>query len=258
MKLYLNRQILLDDQVDGLVQVITETRRWSKGWLARLEAGKRRWIQHSDARLSRAGFGERIFTLIEPGNYEAESVCASLREHRVRFDVLVGGIIVLRRSTSPYRCGHLRWLDNMQLLEERINGADSLTMIASITSNDEPWKAALLIGGMLERHLRRMCEDRGLDTGESNHSKGIEALSAALKKSGVYPTEQHKIVLELAHLRKRAQHQGEPISQNEIEDARIHLQRFLSVFPASISLAQPKHLITFVDETENFDASEHT
>ena len=234
MKLYLNRRILLDNQVDGIVEVVTETRRWSKGWLARLEAGERHWIQHSDTNLSRAGYGIRIFTIAEPGNYEAESVCASFQIHRVRFDVLPGGVIVLRRSTYPYRCGHLRWLDDIQVLEDKIKGADPLTMVASITTNDEPWKAAILIGGILERHLRRMCEDRGLGTGGADWSKGVEALSVALKKVGVYPTEQHKEILALAYLRKRAQHQGEAIAQIEIDAAFIQLHRFISAYPISV------------------------
>jgi hypothetical protein len=237
MKLYLNRKIYLDDEVDGIVQVLTETRRWSKGWLARLKGSKRHWIQHSDTRLSRAGYGYRTFTIAEPGNYEAESVCSSFQIHRVRFDVLPGGVIVLRRSTDPYRCGHLRWLDDIQVLEDELKGADSLTMVASITTNDEPWKAAILIGGILERHLRRMCEDRGLGTGGADWSKGVESLSVALKKAGVYPTEQHKEILALAYLRKRAQHQGEAISQIEIDGAIIQLHRFISAYPTSVPIA---------------------
>lgn len=238
MKLYLNRKILLDDQADGLVQIITETRRWSKGWLARLNAGERQWIQHSDTHLSRQGFGLRIFTIAEPGNYEADSVCASLQSHRVRFDVSPGGIIVLRQSAYPYRCGHLRQLDNVKIFEQKMMGADPLTMVSSLTSNDEPWKAAILIGGILENHLRRMCEDKGLGVGNSDWSKGVDGLSASLKKSGVYSKEQHKEIIGLAYLRKRAQHQGENISQVEVESAFVQLHRFLTSFPVSVPSMQ--------------------
>lgn len=233
MRLYLDRQILLDQQADGLATVVTEACRWSKGWVAHLVAGRRHWVSHADSILSRASFSQRIFAIAEPGNYEADFACASLKSHRIRFDILAGGVIRLRRSTSPRRCGHLRLLDPLPPPDSRQKGAEPLALVTSMASHDSPWQAALLLGGLLESHLRQMCEDRGLGTGGPEWSKGIDGLSAALKKAGVYSSKQHKDILALAQLRKRAQHRGQSPSEVEIQAAIETLHTLLLQFPVS-------------------------
>jgi hypothetical protein len=196
-------------------------------------AGDRHWVSDADTILSRAGFGKRIFTLAVPGTYEADSACASLKSHRIRFDVFAGGVIGLRRSTNPRRCGHLRLLDPMPSPVSGQKGAEPLTLVASMAAHDSPWQAALVLGGLLESHLRQMYEDRGLGTGDAEWSKGIDGLSAALKKAGVYSSKQHKEIIALAQLRKRAQHRGQSPSAVAIQAAIEQLHTLMLQFPVS-------------------------
>lgn len=118
MKLFLNRRIALDATASTPAVVVTETRKWSKGWVARLVEDERVWLSHSDASLSRAGFGTRVFMIGEAGTYEAESVCASLTSHRIRFQVTDSGQIALLRTPKHYRCKHLADLLRRHVLLE--------------------------------------------------------------------------------------------------------------------------------------------
>lgn len=240
MRLYLDRRILLDQRANSLANVVTDAHRGSKGWVAHLVAGRRHWVSHTDAILSRAGFGQRIFALAEPGTYEADSACVSLKAHRIRFDVFAGGVIRLRRSTDPRRCGHLRLLDPLPPPDSGQQGAAPLTLVASMTSRDSPWQAALLLGGLLESHLRQMCEDRGLGTGDSEWSKGIDGLSAALKKVGFCSSKQHKEIIALAQLRKRAQHRGQSPSAVEIQTAieKLHALMWQVLVSSPMTLSE--------------------
>lgn len=237
MRLYLDRRIELLGSA-GVAEIITEARSWTRGWVARLVNGQRRWVEHSDAVLSRAGYGRRYFIIAEEGAYEADSACASLRAHRVRFDIESGGVIVLRTSRDPRRCGHLRALDRKSAQRRQGASASPMEFLRSVSAAQEPWEAAVLLGGYLEQHLRRMCEDRGLDVGPEGWSRGITGLSTILKKAGVFPKEHHKQVLRLADLRKHAQHRGSHIQADEIMDATKILHRLLTEYPASMPVEQ--------------------
>ncbi len=240
MRLRLDRQVHLVAHDRGLARVTTECHRsWSRGWVARLVGGKRSFLRESDARLSHAGNGARHFVIAAPGNYEADSVCGSYRSHRVRFDVTQGGVIVLRRSPSADRCGHLRAVDRLPTLETP--AASPLEFASSLAPGEDSFKAALVLGGVLERHLRYMCEDRGLGTGQAGWAKGISDLSSALKKAGAYPSEQHKAILRLAALRKEAQHEGKSVSPNAVMSAAAELHDFCARHPATTPVSSPAH-----------------
>jgi hypothetical protein len=232
MKLFLDRRVALDDSPCAAT-VVTERRKWSKGWVALLVNGNRRFLRENDAQLSNQGNGRLTYVIAEPGHYEADSACASLKAHRVRFDVDTGGVIVVRRSAYPRRCHHLRWWDDLAEAADEVAAGDALAVLTSLSSGERPSHAAILLGGQLERHLRRLCEDRGLVVSNGTWAKGIGDLSSALKSAGVYPKATHKVVLDLAALRKRAQHQAEQVSAEEVSNAVDRLVALLRDHPAS-------------------------
>ena len=236
MNLRLDRRVTLYT-VDSIATVTTECRRWTKGWLARLVAGDRRFVKEADSALSRAGFGLRIFTLPEPGNYEADSVCASLRSHRIRFDVRPGGVIVLRGYGDAHRCGHLRLQEWSCVSDPPM--VDPLQVVASMRRGDHSWKAGVLLGGILEDHLRKLCQDRGLETEVGRRARGIESLSSVLKSAGVYSKQQHQVIIDIARLRKEAQHEGKVPTEGEALEALQALAQFISAFPATAELSVP-------------------
>lgn len=231
MRLNLDRQIVLDRDHEGFVEVITEARKWTKGWVAKIVDGKRSFVSHDEANLSNAGFGERYFRIAAEGNYEAESACASLRTHRVRFDILPGGLIHLRRSNDPSRCSHLRQFASVN--EQTGKSPGPYVLLRSMVTTNEPREAAISLGGHLEQHLQRLCEDRGLSTHVSKQSKGIGQLSSMLKSRGTYSKEMHKQIVRIAELRKRAQHEGVSPGEVEVTESVIAFFEFRKRHPAT-------------------------
>jgi len=117
--------------------------------------------------------------------------------------------------------------------------ASPLEFASSLAWGEDSFKAALVLGGVLERHLRHMCEDRGLGTGQAGWAKGISDLSSALKKAGTYPSEQHKAILRIAALRKEAQHEGKTVSPSAVMSAATELHEFCATHPATTPVVSP-------------------
>ena len=67
--------------------------------------------------------------------------------------------------------------------------------------------AAVMVGGVLEQHLRELCRKHGIDTTSANRkAKMIDAMNTDLAKQAVYNTIEQKLVTGWAGLRNAAAH----------------------------------------------------
>lgn len=79
--------------------------------------------------------------------------------------------------------------------------------------------AAVLVGGVLEQHLRRLCGKAGIGTDTSGKPKKADAMNSELAAMGVYSKLDQKSVISWLDLRNKAAH-GEYGSYSD-EQVRI-------------------------------------
>lgn len=115
--------------------------------------------------------------------------------------------------------------------------SDFLEMAEYLLEKSYKDAAAVMIGGVLESHLRQLCVRNGLPT-EFTSTRGVEpkkadALNADLAKANVYSKLEQKSVLAWLDLRNKAAHAQ--YSEYTIDHVRLMLdgvRQFLSRFPA--------------------------
>jgi hypothetical protein len=101
MLLKLDRTQEIIESPGNLTSVVIEAHPgWTKGWLAKLNAGTltspgRTFLTAASSQLSNAGNGTKTFTDLENGLYEAESVWRSYKIARTVFRVQDNEIIIL-------------------------------------------------------------------------------------------------------------------------------------------------------------------
>lgn len=115
--------------------------------------------------------------------------------------------------------------------------SDFLDMADYLLEKSYKDAAAVMVGGVLESHLRQLCIRNGLPT-EFTSAKGVEAkkadtLNTDLTKANVYSKLEQKNVLAWLDLRNKAAHAK--YSEYTIDNVRIMLEgvrQFVSRFPA--------------------------
>jgi hypothetical protein len=85
--------------------------------------------------------------------------------------------------------------------------ADFLEMAEYLLNSGYNDPAAVLIGGVLESHLRRLCVSNDIDVNtEDGKTKRADRLNADLAKGSVYNKLDHKAVTSWLDLRNKAAH----------------------------------------------------
>jgi len=93
--------------------------------------------------------------------------------------------------------------------------------------------AAVIIGGVLEEHLRKLCLKNSIDIIMNNHFKKADTMSADLSKSKVYNLLDHKNITAWLDLRNKAAHgQYTEYTQDQVELALQGIRDFIARFPA--------------------------
>lgn len=83
----------------------------------------------------------------------------------------------------------------------------------------------VLIGGVLEDHLRKLCEARGLPW----QGNGTIGKYNDLLRDRLYPQPVWRRIQAIADLRNSAAHgRGSAVKHEDVEDAQRYVQRFLA------------------------------
>jgi hypothetical protein len=114
---------------------------------------------------------------------------------------LVGQIGALRALRRDYADGYLQ---TVQALVRADVFADFLEMSAYLLEQGYKDPAAVLVGGVLEEHLRGLCSARDIDTTVSERPKKADAMNSDLAAAGAYNKLDQKNVTAWLDLRNSA------------------------------------------------------
>ena len=99
--------------------------------------------------------------------------------------------------------------NHLQSFEELLHGevfGDFLEMASHLLESDYKDAAAVLTGGTLEVHLRKLCNRYGIDSSPAGKHTSSDQLNAKLTKVGAYPKLDQKNITAWLDLRNKAAH----------------------------------------------------
>ncbi|QSQ19310.1 hypothetical protein JY651_28690 [Pyxidicoccus parkwayensis] len=139
-------------------------------------------------------------------------------------EATLGVLLALRRAVES------GWLTS---LEERLRANvhnDFMLQAEQLLDAGYHVAAMVLIGGVLEDHLRVLCNARGISwTGNGS----INTYNGALYRAGLYPVHTMNRVQGVGQLRNQAAHgQGASIVAAAVVDERNYVARFMGEYPA--------------------------
>ncbi len=138
---------------------------------------------------------------------------------------------ILKVVRSDYEAGYL---STVQELVHASVFADFLEMADHLLGEGYKDAAAVLSGGVLEEHLRKLCNKNGIDVDDaSGRPKKADTLNAVLTKAGAYEKLDQKSVTAWLDLRNKAAH----AKYDEYDKAQVALMTqgvrdFLTRHPA--------------------------
>ena len=112
----------------------------------------------------------------------------------------VGALRALRRD---YDAGYLVTVQSLVRAEVF---ADFLEMAEHLLEQGYKDPAAVLVGGVLEEHLRTLCDGRGIASQVRGKPKKADSMNADLASAGVYNKLDQKSVTAWLDLRNKAAH----------------------------------------------------
>ena len=137
--------------------------------------------------------GATLDRLAPPGSRYREAL-------RRRPQDIVGALRALRRD---YDAGYLARVQGLIRAEVF---ADFLEMAQHLLDQGYKDPAAVLVGGVLEEHLRTLCAAHGISTSTAGRPKKADAMNAELGGAGVYNKLDQKNVTAWLDLRNKAAH----------------------------------------------------
>ena len=167
-----------------------------------------------------SGYLNRAKYKTAEGNYFANNI-----------SILLG---VLQALKEDYSSGYLRTLE--QLIHADVF-SDFLDMANYLLSEGYKDPAAVLIGGVLEEHVRKMCISNGISTTQNQQGKTspkkTSLMNDDLMKVNVYNALNHKQIIAWLDLRNNAAH-GKYSAYND-QQVKMLLEgvmNFISRYPA--------------------------
>ena len=141
---------------------------------------------------------------------------------------LVGVASSLR---TAYASGYLQTIQ--ELVHADLFG-DFLQMAGYFLAEKYKDPAAVIIGGVLEEHLRKLCGRNGIAFADAaGKPKKASIMNDDLVKSNVYNNLHHKNVIAWLDLRNKAAHgKYTEYDQKQVENLLLSVQDFAARFPA--------------------------
>ncbi|MCK4244681.1 MAG: hypothetical protein KAX20_03550 [Candidatus Omnitrophica bacterium] len=191
------------DQKVVLSQIDLALERWSEA---------RARSQHDDCSDLPSTETAEILTLIAatidrlapPGSRYRKNTHAVLKKHGevnpYNLKILPG---ILKALRADYMAGHL------QAIHELIHAdvfADFLEMADYLLEEDYKDPAAVIAGGVLEEHLRKLCQKNNIEITKGDRYKKADSLNVELAGASVYSKLDQKSVTAWLDLRNKAAH----------------------------------------------------
>ena len=172
-----------------------------------------------------------IDRLAPEGSRYRKSANATLEKYGVtntyNLQFLMG---ILQALKADYEAGYL------QSLEELVHAdifSDFLEMAGYLLSEGYKDPAAVLIGGVLEEHLRKLCDKNGISKDVNNRPRKADALNADLAGKNALSKLDQKNVTAWLDLRNKAAHgRYTEYSREQVELFHQSVLDFLTRNPA--------------------------
>jgi hypothetical protein len=187
---------------------------------------------HSDAEQTEmyTSLVAAIERLAPAGTYYYENLQATLSHHdpndNEAIPTLVGIAVALK---TAYESGYLNQI------EELIHAdlfADFLDMGEYLLKENYKDPAAVIIGGVLEEHLRKLCLKNSISITTNNIPKKAETMNADLAKK-VYNRLDQKNITAWLDLRNKAAHaKYKEYTDDQVKVALLGIRDFIARFPA--------------------------
>ena len=133
----------------------------------------------------------------------------------------VGALRALRRD---YDAGYLSSVQNLVRAEVF---ADFLGMAEHLLKQGYKDPCAVLVGGVLEDHLRSLCQGRGIPLKMSGKPKKADSINNDLASAGVYSKLDQKNVTAWLDLRNKAAHaQYGEYNHDQVQNLLIGVREF--------------------------------
>ncbi len=141
--------------------------------------------------------------------------------------ILVG---ILQALRADYDAGYLASVE--ELVHADIFG-DFLEMAKYLLSEGYKDPAAVIVGGVLEEQIRKLCEKHGIAATSSGRPKKTDALNAELASAGIISKLDQKNVTAWIDLRNKSAHgKYSEYTQAQVELLHQSVQDFLTRVPA--------------------------
>ena len=141
--------------------------------------------------------------------------------------VLVG---ILQALRADYDAGYLASVE--ELIHANIF-ADFLEMAKYLLAEGYKDPAAVIVGGVLEEHLRKLCDKHGIATTSSGKPKKADTLNAELSSAGIISKLDQKNITAWLDLRNKSAHGNySEYTQQQVELLHQSVQDFLTRVPA--------------------------
>lgn len=115
--------------------------------------------------------------------------------------------------------------------------ADFLEMARYLIEEGYKDPAAVLVGGVLEEHLRKLCSKNGIPTEISKGGKMVfkeaSLMNDDLKKADIYGNLEHKNIIAWLDLRNKAAHgKYSEYNKTQVEIMLVGVRDFITRYPA--------------------------
>lgn len=172
-----------------------------------------------------------IDRLAPPGSryrHQAEDLLAKAGGHNpYTANLLLGVALALR---ADIEAGHMQVLH--ELIHAEIFG-DFLEMAEYLLDEGYKDPAAVITGGVLEEHLRKLCKKNSIQTEHAGKSKKADTLNADLAGAGVYSKLDQKSVTAWLDLRNKAAHgKYSEYTKDQVALMLQGIRHFLTRLPA--------------------------
>jgi len=125
------------------------------------------------------------------------------------------------------------FLQNVQELIHADLFLDFLEMAEYLLQEGFKDPAAMMLGGVLEEHLRKLCQKNSIETSINDRPKKAQGMNDDLAKSGVYSKLDLKSVTAWLDLRNEAAHaKYDEYTSEQVEIAVRGIRDFISRYPA--------------------------
>ncbi|MDE0113811.1 MAG: hypothetical protein OXN84_16175 [Albidovulum sp.] len=125
------------------------------------------------------------------------------------------------------------YLESLEELTNSATFADFLEMADHLLEKGYKDPAAVLAGGTLEAHLKKLCAKHGLKTRTAGQFKSADRLNADLKKAGAYQQLDQKSVTAWLGLRNHAAHGNySEYGKDQVQLLVANVRDFIRRYPA--------------------------